>query len=580
MMGRIQSGRLGGGRLGWAAIVLPLAASACSLSDYYANSDHYPRGFGDGQIMFTTAEQRSLTSTQAHLDEFGRNRPSRIGCVEPSPDVAKAIATSMNTGISVSIEGSAADLPAQAKADIAGAVARARSEALAQLTERVPTIQLLRDGLFRACEAYSNGALSSMSYALMLSRYGDAMVTLLGQDLAAGDFGRQLAALSTTAGGNANSSLNRSSEETRSLYNKVSEDISTLRETSADLGKAEQAAASAQTAEERQHAEDKVSRLREQRDDLSRKLSATLSAAASAATSATATPGAALVAQNISNERAATIAKMQSDFMGNPSPAALLVACVTALDRTSASDLTGSADDARRTEAIWGPRDRREPYTALAELCAGRHPTTMASAASGNGAASQMMYGSSPASSADAAAAQPGLLQQVVAMNNKLIDARLAEATGKPKPPADLSAEAAGVVQKRVGEVTAIKAQILTAPAPSDKPADPDEKAFALVETNIAHTADISRALQTVYAPGAGPAPKANDKACSPDLVVYRVQARLIALGYDIGAAKPDCAKGNKTTAAIKLFQQKSHLDASGELDEKTVGAVLAASPA
>ena len=42
----------------------------------------------------------------------------------------------------------------------------------------------LRDGLYRACEAYANGALGADAYALILSRYGQLMTTLfLGQDI-------------------------------------------------------------------------------------------------------------------------------------------------------------------------------------------------------------------------------------------------------------------------------------------------------------------------------------------------------------------------------------------------------------
>ena len=42
----------------------------------------------------------------------------------------------------------------------------------------------LRDGLYRACEAYANGAIGADAYALVLSRYGQLMTTFfLGQDV-------------------------------------------------------------------------------------------------------------------------------------------------------------------------------------------------------------------------------------------------------------------------------------------------------------------------------------------------------------------------------------------------------------
>jgi hypothetical protein len=67
------------------------------------------------------------------------------------------------------------------------------------MTERTQTIQLLRDSLYRACEAYANGALSDTTYALLLSRYDDTMVTMLSSELVAGAFGRTPGAISSEA---------------------------------------------------------------------------------------------------------------------------------------------------------------------------------------------------------------------------------------------------------------------------------------------------------------------------------------------------------------------------------------------
>ena len=47
---------------------------------------------------------------------------------------------------------------------------------------RNSTIQLLRDGLYRACEAYMNGALGDFGYGLVLVNYGRVMVSLLTAD--------------------------------------------------------------------------------------------------------------------------------------------------------------------------------------------------------------------------------------------------------------------------------------------------------------------------------------------------------------------------------------------------------------
>lgn len=124
-------------------------------------------------------------------------------CAEPSPDVAKAVATATDLSSSLAAAVESSEIPAQGKIDFAGAFSRSNAESLAQLTERLATIQLLRDGLYRACEAYANGALSKASYSVILSRYDDTMITMLIGEFEAGNFGRDLAVLGTQASGSA-----------------------------------------------------------------------------------------------------------------------------------------------------------------------------------------------------------------------------------------------------------------------------------------------------------------------------------------------------------------------------------------
>jgi hypothetical protein len=53
------------------------------------------------------------------------------------------------------------------------------NESAASIGLRTATIQLLRDGLYRACEAYLNGSLNNFGYALLLSKYDDVMKALI-----------------------------------------------------------------------------------------------------------------------------------------------------------------------------------------------------------------------------------------------------------------------------------------------------------------------------------------------------------------------------------------------------------------
>ncbi|WP_207461484.1 hypothetical protein [Azospirillum sp. SYSU D00513] len=159
-----------------------IGTSACQSTDTISVS----KEIGTTTALLTTADLRIVTE---------RTRPSvplregsgsitnhRVLCAEPSPDVAKALSTALTLG-----------LTAQGRAP-AGATgleggfnsAYATAESLAQLTDRVPAVQALRDGLFRACEAYANGSIGDHAYSLILSRYGDVLVTLLLGEAAAG----------------------------------------------------------------------------------------------------------------------------------------------------------------------------------------------------------------------------------------------------------------------------------------------------------------------------------------------------------------------------------------------------------
>jgi hypothetical protein len=143
--------------------------------------DEVQRGFAQNYrfttpTAYTTADIRMI-SERVH-PVTGR----KVICTEPSPDVAKALSA-------------AAQLSAKGgDAATTGSLAAggATGEAVMALAGRSTALLGLRDGLFRACEAYANGALGADAYALILSRYGQLMTTLfLGQDVtgAAGTVG-------------------------------------------------------------------------------------------------------------------------------------------------------------------------------------------------------------------------------------------------------------------------------------------------------------------------------------------------------------------------------------------------------
>ena len=78
-------------------------------------------------------------------------------CAEPSPDALSAISSVFSGSGSFSIFG---------KAEGSGGVAAALKEAAEELGSRNATIQLLRDGLYRQCEAYLNGMIDRKTYLI------------------------------------------------------------------------------------------------------------------------------------------------------------------------------------------------------------------------------------------------------------------------------------------------------------------------------------------------------------------------------------------------------------------------------
>jgi hypothetical protein len=141
--------------------------AGCSILE-----DEVARGYAQRESLtpatFTTADVRVITQ---------RNRqgsPGPIICTEPSPDVAKALSAAAAANAQGGNAGTTGSFGAGG----------ASAEAVLALAGRSTALLGLRDGLYRACEAYANGALGADAYALVLSRYGQLMTTLfLGQDV-------------------------------------------------------------------------------------------------------------------------------------------------------------------------------------------------------------------------------------------------------------------------------------------------------------------------------------------------------------------------------------------------------------
>jgi hypothetical protein len=127
--------------LGFAVSIL----AGCSiLEDEVARgyAQNYPFTTG---AAFTTADIRIISQRMHPVTQ------TPVVCTEPSPDVAKALSA-------------AAQLSAQGgNAGTTGSLAAggASAETVMVLAGRSTALLGLRDGLYRACEAYANGALGA-----------------------------------------------------------------------------------------------------------------------------------------------------------------------------------------------------------------------------------------------------------------------------------------------------------------------------------------------------------------------------------------------------------------------------------
>ncbi|MCH7945363.1 MAG: hypothetical protein IIC73_05030 [Armatimonadetes bacterium] len=143
--------------------VTPVLMVFCGLAVAGCASTIFETFDIQGKSLSLDAKQRIVVSTQ----KGDTNNPTRnIVCAEPSPDALVAI--SQAAGAQANIIGKGG-----------GALSFSLTESAASMGIRTATIQLLRDVLYRACEAYLNGAVNEFGYGLILTSIDDVMITLL-----------------------------------------------------------------------------------------------------------------------------------------------------------------------------------------------------------------------------------------------------------------------------------------------------------------------------------------------------------------------------------------------------------------
>jgi len=158
------------------ALLTGASLLAASLASGCANLSTVFREFSleSGKSVTVDAQQRAILVNRVY-DESGVQR--FVYCAEPSPDSLFAIGASFGGGGNVALASGA-----KGDADVAQALVSAASDAL---NARNATIQLLRDGLYRACEAFASGALTRLEYAEVTWRYQKMVLAALSIELVA-----------------------------------------------------------------------------------------------------------------------------------------------------------------------------------------------------------------------------------------------------------------------------------------------------------------------------------------------------------------------------------------------------------
>jgi hypothetical protein len=108
-----------------------------------------------------------------------QNVQRRALCVEPSPDAAVARAAAL------AASGNAPLPPVggvTSPGPISAGFGASSSEAVASLGIRTQTIELLRDGYYRACEGLINGVIDDDDYAIILANIDATMIALAAVD--------------------------------------------------------------------------------------------------------------------------------------------------------------------------------------------------------------------------------------------------------------------------------------------------------------------------------------------------------------------------------------------------------------
>ncbi|UHQ22661.1 hypothetical protein LVB77_18740 [Lysobacter sp. 5GHs7-4] len=166
--------------------LLSCALLGCATSIHRTSS---PWGY-KAHILSIDAKQRNVISAVGAPSAVD-GRLYRRFCSEPPPDVFTALATSLSAEAEASFTAKKADA-------VSTALRHTLSENAATI-ERTQTVNILREAMFRNCERYLSGAVSTDEFIVQAARDQRAMVHILAIEQITGVARAQSTALTTLA---------------------------------------------------------------------------------------------------------------------------------------------------------------------------------------------------------------------------------------------------------------------------------------------------------------------------------------------------------------------------------------------
>jgi len=176
-----------GYRLPAAGLLALIAAGCSSIGGTYESFD-----VNDGSGAILSADKRAiLVWKDAAVQNGDKFDPRKIiACPEPQPDAIRAVAEQFSSAIKAKVKAEAQDGGgAGGEGEGSAEMAKAASEAVAELGKRTPAVQLLRDALYRTCEGVANGVLGTQDVPFIVSQLDNLMLGLHAIDGLTGMYG-------------------------------------------------------------------------------------------------------------------------------------------------------------------------------------------------------------------------------------------------------------------------------------------------------------------------------------------------------------------------------------------------------